>query len=343
MFKRILVITTLVIFVVVAIAALIGYQYAFKSNVEMSTKKKYLYIPTYSDINQVVDTLQKYNCIKNKQSFLLISKIKKYNTNVKPGKYEITNGMSNWQLINLLRSGKQVPQNVVVPSTRTIDKMAEQVEKYFEFDANALLSAIYENNKIKEWGFNKATIPALFIPNTYQMYWTTTPEQFVERMKKEYDKFWTKERIQKTKNIGLTLVEVSILASIVQSEQMQYPQERPTIAGLYLNRLRIGMPLQSDPTLIFAIGDFTIKRVYDYHKNINSPYNTYKYLGLPPGPILIPDVSSLDAVLNYKKSNYLYMCAREDLSGFHYFSDNLTQHMIYAKLYQNTLNRLKIN
>lgn len=340
-FKKILIWFIALVVIIGTIAGFVAYKYAFSSNVTISKDKAYFYIHTGATYNDVVDSLVDKSYLKNKSSFLFISKIKKYNV-VKPGRYQIYNGESNWKLIDKLRSGNQTPVNVVVPSVRTIDKIAEAVDKYFEFDANDLLNAIYSDSTFKKYSLNKDNIAVLFIPNTYEMFWTSTPEEFVERMKQEYDNFWTNERKQKAKNIGLTQIQVSILASIVQSEQMQHAEERPIIAGLYLNRLRKGMPLQSDPTLIFAIGDFTIKRVYDYQKRIISPYNTYLIIGLPPGPILNPDVSSIDAVLNAQKNDYIYMCAREDFSGYHNFASNLTQHNLNAEKYHNALDKLKI-
>ena len=195
---------------------------------------------------------------------------------------------------------------------------------------------------LKKHNFDQENRLSLFIPNKYEFYWNTSAESFVKRMAEEYKRFWNDERISKARTLGLSQSEVSILASIVQAEQLSHRSERPKIAGLYLNRLRIGMPLQSDPTIIFALKDFSIKRVLNKDKSINSPYNTYKFKGLPPGPINLPDIFSIDAVLSPEKHNFLYMCAKADFSGFHHFSTNLRQHNIYAAEYRKELNKRNV-
>ena len=181
----------------------------------------------------------------------------------------------------------------------------------------------------------------MFIPNTHEVYWTISAEQLLEKFKKEYDKFWNEGRLAKAKVLNMTPVEVSILASIVQAET-RHNDESPRIAGLYLNRLKMGMPLQADPTLIYAIGNFDIQRVLNVHKEIDSPYNTYKYAGLPPGPINFPSIISIDAVLNHEEHNYIYMCAKEDFSGYHNFTASLREHNNNARKFQQALNRARI-
>jgi len=200
------------------------------------------------------------------------------------------------------------------------------------------------NNKdfITELGFKKETVLCLFLPNTYEFYWSTDAKQFILRMNDEYKKFWNETRTKKAKEVNLTPIEVSILASIVQAEQGRFNDEKPTIAGLYINRLTQGIALQSDPTLVYAAGDFSIKRVLNVHKEINSPYNTYMYAGLTPGPINLPEISSIDAVLNYEKHDYLFMCAKDDFSGYHYFAKTASQHNVYAQRYHAALNGQKI-
>lgn len=204
------------------------------------------------------------------------------------------------------------------------------------------LALLQDSVYIRKFDFDEETVMSMFIPNTYEAWWNTSPEVLFDRMYKEYQKFWTDERLAKAEALGLSPKEVSTLASIVQSESQQKADERPKIAGLYLNRLERGMPLQADPTLIFAIGDFEIRRVLNIHKEIESPYNTYKYVGLPPGPINLPDIKSIDAVLNAEDHAYLYMCAKEDFSGYHAFATNLVQHNANARRYQAALNRAKI-
>lgn len=338
-------VTLIVLFILGIAGGIIGfsvYKMVKLPNIKTSAIGEYIYIPTGANFEQVLDTLEDNDILANKTSFIKVSKLKKYNNLIKPGRYYIEKEYSNNEFVNLLRSGNQSALNVTVPSVRTIKKLSVSVSKYFEFDSTDLLVLLEDDSFIESIGYNTETIISLFIPNTYQMYWNTTPEEFIERMQKEYNNFWTEERLQKAEDLNMTPLEVSTLASIVQAEQSQYVDERPIIAGLYLNRLKKGMLLQSDPTLVFAHQDFTIKRVYDYHKEIESPYNTYKYAGLPPGPILIPEISSIDAVLNAETNNYLYMCAKEDFSGYHNFATNLSEHNMYARRYHNALNQRNI-
>ena len=250
--------------------------------------------------------------------------------------------MSNNDLVNLLRSGKQSPVKLTFNTIRTYEDLAGKVANQIEADSISLLKALRNPDLANKYGFSTATFFTLFIPNTYEFYWNTSAEEFIQRMAREYKSFWNESRRAKAKAIGLSQSEVAILASIVQAEQMSHPDERPKVAGLYLNRLKRGMRLQSDPTLVFAIGDFSINRVLNQHKSIQSPYNTYLYSGLPPGPINLPELSSLEAVLNPEQHSYLYMCAKADFSGYHHFSKTLSQHNVYAKEYQRELNRRKI-
>lgn len=274
-------------------------------------------------------------------SFNWVAKQKSF-SKPKAGKYLIKDGMSNNELINLLRSGAQSPVKLTFNSIRTRSDLAGRVSKQLELDSVDLLHVLTSSEVSSKYGFNKTTFVSMFIPNTYEFYWTTSTDEFVKRMAQEYKTFWNENRMTKARALNLSQSEVCILASIVQAEQLEHPDERPRIAGLYINRLRKGMPLQSDPTLIFAIGDFSIKRVLNKHKQINSNYNTYKRKGLPPGPINLPEISSIDAVLNYEQHNYLYMCAKPDFSSYHNFSQTLRQHNVYANQYRRELNKRKI-
>ena len=333
-----------IIFIVIGIITVaVGYYLIFTPNVEIQDKDYvYLYIPSNATFNDVLDSLENKHIIKNWNSLLFVMKLKKYDKLIKSGRYKIKNHWSNNTLVNVLRAGLQEPVKFTFNNIRTKEQMAKRAATVLEPDSVDFITAFSNDTLLKKYGFNSQNILAMFIPNTYEFYWNTTPKKFLERMKKEYDKFWTSERLEKAKKIGLSPLEVIILASIVQAEQMQHPDERPRIAGLYLNRLKKGIPLQADPTLIYALGDFSIKRVYDWMKNIDSPFNTYKHTGLPPAPIITPDVSSIDAVLNAENHGYLYMCAKDDFSGYHYFSKTLKQHLIYAKRYQQALNKLGI-
>ena len=314
------------------------YQDIFKSNI---SKNVFIYIPTNSNYNDFIDSLKSSNALNEINAFEKTASLKKFNK-VKPGKYELKKGMTNNELVNLFRSGKQIPVKLTFNNVRTVEELASKVSKIIEADSSDITELLNNENFILEYDFNKKTIIGMFIPNTYEFYWNTSAKLFFKKMNSEYKKFWNKERLAKAKKINLSPKEVSVLASIVQAEQREHNDEKATIAGLYINRLKRGMLLQSDPTLIFASGDFTKKRVLNKDKEIESPYNTYRYTGLPPGPINMPEISSLNAVLNYKKNNYIFMCAKEDFSGYHNFATNAKQHGINARKYQQALNKKRI-
>ena len=341
-FKKIILKLFVLAFVLAVVVTFAAYKILFAPNISSTNESVDLYIPSDATFQTVIDSIEAHNLLKNKKTFMFVAKIKKYEQLVKAGKYKIENDESNWTLINKLRSGRQEPINITIPSVRLADDLSDKVSLKLEFTENEFRNLIQDKDFIDSLGYNENTISSLFLPNTYEFYWNTSAKEFIKRMKKENDKFWTAERLEKAKKINLSPLEVSILASIVQSEQMQHREERARIAGLYLNRLNKGILLQSDPTVIFAIGDFTIKRVLNYMLKKDSPYNTYLYRGLPPGAILIPEPQSIDAVLNAEKNNYIFMCAKEDFSGYHYFSTNLNQHIMYAKRYQNALNKNNI-
>jgi UPF0755 protein len=259
-----------------------------------------------------------------------------YDENIKPGRFKLKKGMTNLEAIRFLRSGTQEAVKITFNNVRLPSELSEKITRNLaitktEFEAQLLQFAM--NNP---YGFNKDNVISMFIPNTYEVYQNISPEGLIERMHDEYEKFWTAERQEKAKAIGLTPYEVSVLASIVQAESVR-EDEAPLIASLYLNRLKKGMPLQADPTLVFAVGDFTLKRILNEHKEIDSPYNTYRNAGLPPGPINMPEIKSLDAVLNHSQTDYFYMCAKEDFSGRHNFTNSYQEHMRNAAKYQRAL------
>jgi UPF0755 protein len=264
-----------------------------------------------------------------------------YPKNIKPGRYLIKNRMSNNELVNMLRSGNQDVVRLTFNNVNTLQDLSEKVAGQLEFSASELLDLLEDSEVVESYGFNTFTIPAMFIPNTYEFYWNTNPEVFLKRMKREYDVFWNKKRQAKAERIGLTPKEVITLASIVNKE-VRFDDEKRRVAGLYMNRIQKGIRLQADPTLIFAHNDYSIRRVTNDLKKIDSPYNTYKNDGLPPGPICIPDIASIDAVLNFEKHNYIYMCAKADLSGYHSFAKTLKEHNKNARAYQKELNRRRI-
>jgi UPF0755 protein len=241
----------------------------------------------------------------------------------------------------MLKGGLQTPLNVTFNNVRTKEDLAGKVGKYLQTDSVSILQLFADTAQIKKYGFTPETFSSMFIPNTYEFFWTTTATEFADRMKKEYDRFWNDERKKKAEEIKLTPVEVITLASIVQAETAKN-DELKTIAGLYINRLNRGMFLQADPTVKFAVGDFSLKRILNSHLEIDSPYNTYKNLGLPPGPINFPETSAIDAVLNFEKNKYYYMCAKEDFSGYHNFAATLAEHNRNAAKYRAALDRNKI-
>jgi UPF0755 protein len=257
--------------------------------------------------------------------------------NIKPGKYKITKGLSNVDLVRLLRSGKQEPIQLTFQNIRLKTDFAGYIGKNFEIDSLEFLNMLDSIDLVRQYGFDEETIFCMFIPNTYELYWNTSKEKFFDRMQKEYLKFWDAERLNKAKKIGLSPIEVSILASIVDQEAL-FNKEMNRIAGVYMNRLHRGIKLEADPTVIFANGDFSVKRVLRKLLQKDSPYNTYKYLGLPPGPICMPSVAAIDAVLNFEQHNFIYFCAKEDFSGLHNFASNVTEHEMNARKFQQALN-----
>ncbi len=337
--KKILIATFSVVFVVFMGVGLWAYSKIFASNVRTQTE---FFIPTGSSYDEVLKILEKDSVLQNFDSFLFTAKLKGYKSRVYPGRYIAKKGMSNNDLINMLRGGRQTPVKLTFNNVRTLNDFAGKISSQIEADSTEIIKYLQNPDTLQKYGFNHKNIMALFIPDTYEFYWNTSADSFFKRMLKEYKKFWNKERTQMAENMGFTPIEISILASIVQAEQSSHNDEKASIAGLYINRIRRSMPLESDPTLVFAAGDFTIKRVLNKHKEIVSPYNTYKNVGLPPGPINMPEKSSLKSVLNYKKHDYIFMCAKEDFSGYHYFSKSLRQHNIYSKKYHKALNKNKI-
>jgi UPF0755 protein len=318
------------------------YQVFFSANTLIESDQPYLLkVPSNSVYKNVVDQLYEEKVINDAVSFGFVAKILGYQEAVKPGLYTIEPKMNNLQLVRMLRSGQQTPVRVTFNTIRTKEDLAEKISANLEVSKEQFLELLQDSVYIRKFGFEEETIMSLFIPNTYEFWWDTSAEELFERMHKEYQSFWTEARSQKAQDLGLSKEEVSTLASIVQAES-QKSDERPKIAGVYLNRLRIGMPLQADPTLVFAAGDFSIKRLTAKQMAIDSPYNTYKYAGLPPGPINLPDINSLDAVLNYEKHSYLYFCAKEDFSGYHSFAVGYDEHLNNARRYQRALNAANI-
>ncbi|MCL2097767.1 MAG: endolytic transglycosylase MltG [Bacteroidales bacterium] len=330
---------------ILLIIAAIGLRYYLlrnSPNVQVEGAATYLYIPTGATMEQVLDSLRKLKALKVESRFIKAAESKKYASSIRPGRYKLTDGMTNTALLNKLIRGLQDPVRLTLSGNiRSNERLAFLMSRYVEADSAIIAFTLNDPTVASEYGFTPATIMGMFIPNTYEVYWNTAPEALLKRMKREYDNFWTGKRKNKAETLGLSLQEVTVLAAIVYEEILKN-DEMPRIAGVYMNRLKKKMTLDADPTLKFAAGDFTLRRILNRHKLIDSPYNTYKYTGLPPGPICVPSAAAIDAVLNYEQHDYLYFCAKPDLSGYHDFAKTLAQHNQNARNYHQMLNRNRI-
>lgn len=313
-----------------------AYQIVYTPNVLVDRDDRLFIINSGATFRKVQEDLGRGGFVNDMVSFSFLARLYKYDKAIKPGRYHLKRNMTNLQAIKLLRAGIQDPVNVTFTHVRLISELGDPITKNLAITPEAFYAALNEFIATNQDGFNDKNILSMFIPNTYQVYFNIEPVELIERMNREYKLFWNEERKRKAETIGLTPIEVSILASIVQAETVK-EDEAPRIAGLYLNRLKKDIPLQADPTLVFAVGDFTLKRVLNEHKEVNSPYNTYKHTGLTPGPINMPRIAVIDAVLNAESNNYLYMCAKEDFSGYHNFTSSLSQHLVNARKYQQAL------
>ncbi len=329
----------------VLVAAIAVYLFAFdyvKSiylNKVNSPENEFVEIPTGSNFEEVIKDLTSKGIVTDEQNFTWLAEKMNYKREkMRAGRFKIQQCWSYKQLIGHLRNGEQAPVKVVLNNERLLEDVAGKVSRFVESDSLAFLNYFMDKKRLDSLGLNENTLMTLFIPNTYEMFWTTTPAQFVARMKKEHDAFWAKnDRLQKAKAMNMTPEAVYSLASIVERETNN-KGEKPSIAGVYLNRLRIGMKLQADPTAVFATRDFATKRVTMAHTMFDSPFNTYMYTGLPPGPISMASIPSIDAVLNPADHKYLYFCAKADESGTHAFAETLSAHMENARRFQSWMN-----
>jgi len=311
----------------------------FSNNVNNSTDKPiYIYIKSNNSLDRLIYNLQNDNILINVQSFERLAKLINLTDNLKAGRYKITAGMSNIALIKLLKSGRQEPLNLVIKYARRKENLALTLSSQLELDSTELINLMNDSSTLNAAKMDSNNIINLFVPNTYNVYWNISGKKLVERMQKEYNSLWNSSRTTKCILMKMTPQEVTILASIVMSETNQ-PNEMPTVARTYMNRMKIGMPLQADPTVLFALNDTSIKRVLSIHTAFQSPYNTYLNIGLPPGPICLASPTAIDAVLNAPMNDYLYFCAKEDLSGYHNFANTFAQHQVNARKYQRELNR----
>lgn len=336
----------IVFLVVIIIGGILGfktYSKIFGAAVPSDIADTYLKVPSATDYASLKRLLLDQNFISDSSSFDWVAKLMKYDKNtIRSGRFEIKSGWSNRKLIQHLRAGKQSSVNLVLNNERLLSEVASKASSFIEPDSTAIIDALTSPKILDSLGLTKETIMTIFIPNTYRVYWDISPDEFIERMVKERDKFWAKhERKTMLQELGMSKEEVYTLASIVEKET-NYVPEKSTVAGVYLNRISKGMLLQADPTVVFAVKDFSLRRVLNKHLAIDSPYNTYKNIGLPPGPIAMASISSIDAVLKNEDHKYYYFCAKPDLSGQHVFAKSLSAHNTNARKFQSWLNRQQI-
>ena len=340
MSKKKILIPLIIFSTILTTGSVYTYQMLYSPNFLINAEDKFIIIEENTDFNELIKKLEDDTLINDILSFSFLSKLMEYQENIKIGAYKVKMNMSNYEMITMLRSGNQTPIKLTFTYARKIEDLAKKITKKLKMSKDDLLN--YLNENINNYnGFKKTDIISIFLPDTYEVYWNISPEKLTNKMYSEYKKFWNEERLSKLDKINLNQKEAIVLASIVASESRML-DEADRIAGLYINRLNRNMRLQADPTLIFAANDFTIRRVLNKHKKIKSPYNTYIHRGLPPGPIRLVSKKYIDAVLNYEKHNYIYMCAKEDFSGYHAFATNLSDHNRNAKKFQIALNMRKI-
>ncbi|MDX1760844.1 MAG: endolytic transglycosylase MltG, partial [Christiangramia sp.] len=339
--KKILVAIVIIGVIVLGFFGYYVYNSIFSSNTSFESEQEVVYIPTGADFQTVIDSLRPL--VKDLESFSLVAQKKGYASNVRPGRYILKPGMNNNDLVNRLRSGNS-PVKVIFNNQERLENLAGRISEQIEADSLELLKSFKDETFLEENGFTDRTALGMYVPNQYEFYWNTSAEEFRERMKTEYDRFWNESRLKKAEEIGLTPREVITMASIVQKETAKV-DERPKVAGVYMNRYKNGWKLDADPTVIYAIKEKTgnfdtiIKRVLYKDLELDSPYNTYKYRQIPPGPIWMPDISSIDAVLNYEDHDFYYFVADVENFGYHKFAKNLAQHNRNKQEYIRWINK----
>ncbi|NML23652.1 endolytic transglycosylase MltG [Pseudoflavitalea sp. G-6-1-2] len=326
--------------VVLLAAAAIGFRF-FTSNTPFNSNHKYLYIRTgHATFAEVVKTVQDSNLVSNPGSFEWIGHRMDLDEKIKPGRYEIRKGMSLFSIARMLRNGRQSAVNLVITKLRTRADLASLIGRKFECDSASVMDYMNNKDSMSAYGFDSVSIMTAIYPNTYTYFWNNTPEGIFKKFFAEYKKVWTDERKNKAAALGLTATQAYTLASIVE-EETNANEEKGNIASVYYNRYKKGMKLQADPTVKFALGDFSLRRIYEKHLLAESPYNTYRVVGLPPGPICTPQLVTLDAVLNQPATNYLFFVAKSDFSGRHTFSETYEQHLVNAKAFQKALDSVQ--
>jgi len=334
-------IIALVVIVIIALAASGFFYYLRYFGPNVTGSQEYLYIRTGSTFNEVYADMRNESILSDSVSFRDAAASMKYMNNVKPGRYRLHEGMSNRKLINMLKSGAVEPVKIAIKNMRLKEDFAGFMGKKLEADSASIINLMDSSAYVSQFGFTPENVYTMVLPNTYEFRWNGSARKVFSKLYGEYQKFWTPERKLKASEMHLDPIRVTILASIVDAEAL-HDSEMPIIAGLYLNRMNKGMKLEADPTVIFALHDFTIHRVLRAQLETNSPYNTYLHTGLPPGPIMMPSLNAINAVLDYHHSDYIYMCAKPDFSGYTNFTASLAQHQINAHLFQEALNKRKI-
>ncbi len=328
----------LVVVIIIAVGGTAFYNTLLKKN-NVAVEKVTVTVPKNASFEQLMDSLRVHQVLLNEKSFQRVCKLRRFQT-PRMGHYELHAGMNNKDITTLLRQGQHYGVKFTFNNLRTKEQLVEKVDHRFFFAPEELSALLNDNDYLSSYGFDTATCIAAFIPDSYEFFYDITAEDFFEKMMSYYHRFWNEDRKKQAAEIGLTPTEVAVLASIVEEENYK-ASEKAMIAGVYMNRLNKGMLLQADPTVKYAVGDPTLKRILLEHTTVDSPYNTYLYPGLPPAPIRIPEASTMDSVLHYTHHNYLYMCAKDDLSGYHNFAVTLAEHNRNAAAYHRALNRLK--
>lgn len=318
----------------------IVYHYLFAA-MAISGKEAKIFIDKDDTLDSVMVKLDTIATESGKSGFSTLARFLDYDDRVRPGMYVLNGTTGPLAFVRKLRNGQQDFMMLTIPTARTMEELARKLDGKIQADSTEYMNILTDSVKIAELGFTKETLPAMFIPETYDFFWTDGAEKVVKRMAEEHKKFWTEERLEKAKEKGLTPNEVSTLASIVDSET-NVESDKPIVAGVYLNRLSRDIKLEADPTVKFAVGDFTLRRILNKHLAVESPYNTYKNTGLPPGPICIPTISGIDAVLNAAKHNYIFFCASPKFDGSHIFAETYAEHQANARKYHEALNARNI-
>lgn len=333
---------TVILCVCVILATFVGYWFVFAPFAPEAENNRYVYVYEGDNADSVYSDLERIGYPGKTFVFRLLGRFFDYGRDVKSGRYRVSPDISALRLFRDLRNGHQDPVSFTIPSVRTMNDLAARLSRQLACDSATWASRFSDVEFCQQFGVTPETLPCLFVANTYEVFWNISPEKLLRRMRKESDKFWTSARKQAARDAGLSENEVMILASIVDQETSN-DAEKPMIAGMYLNRLRKGMKLQADPTVKFALKDFSLRRIMHEHLSVDNPYNTYRYEGLPPGPIAIPSLAGINAVLNHARHDYLYMCAKEDFSGTHNFATTYSEHLENARRYARALDERHIH